>query len=97
MKIRALAVGALALLVPLAAACSDDPDTSKSGIAESLQEAGLSKEMADCYAGELKDVFSEDELKALATSDADAVGDLSESDRQKFMEAATTCVEAGVE
>ena len=66
MKLRYLAVAALALFLPfLATSCGDDStgDLSESEISKEFQDAGLDKETSDCLAGKVKDAdLTKDEL-----------------------------------
>ena len=97
MRIRALTIGAIALLLPVAAACSDDGGGAKPSQAEvskSLQDnASLSKEQADCVAKAIGGKVSDKALRAIAD---DNEGDLSSDEKTEATEgitkAAVTCV-----
>lgn len=89
MKFRALAIGATALILPFAAACSDDDgnSTSEASISSQLQEGGaLDKEQADCAAKLFKENISEKGLQTLVDSEAASIDDidLSEEDQKAF-------------
>lgn len=89
MKIRVLAIGALALFLPFAAvACGDDStgDLSIDEISEEMQKSGLPEDQADCVAKALKEAdFTEDDLNDLATDPDSEKG-------KAYIEAATKCL-----
>lgn len=97
MKIRVLAIGAAALLLPFAAACSDDGDTSKPSqgeVSKSLQDnASLPEEQADCIAKEIDGKVSDKVLRAIADDDEGNISDDEQTDAtEAITAAATTCV-----
>jgi len=72
MKLRHLAIAAVALCLPfLATGCGDDStgDLSESEISKEFVDAGIPKEQADCMAGKVKDAdLTKDELDEFTDS-----------------------------
>lgn len=96
MKIRVLAIGAAALLLPFAAACSDDDagKPSQAEVSESLQEnASLPEEQADCIAKEIDGEVSDKVLRAIADDDE---SDISDEEQTEATEAITAAAGACV-
>lgn len=96
MKIRNLAMAAMAVLLPFAAAaCSSDStgDLNKGDVSKELQKGGaMTKVQADCAADALiKADFSKDELKKLNSNDSAKV---SAKKVKEFTKAVTGCVSA---
>ena len=94
MKIRAIAVIAMALFLPFAAsACGDDStgDLSKEEISKQFQDAGISKKQADCMADKVKDAdLTKDELDEFNKSQ-----DTSSKAGKALMDAVTSCMTTG--
>lgn len=92
MKLRALAIVALALLLPFAAGCSSDStgDLDKGDLSKELVKDGMKKAQADCMADALiKADFTKSELTELNSSSSDKV----DAKKVKAFTAATTkCV-----
>jgi hypothetical protein len=92
MKIRLIAIAAVALALPFAAAsCSSDStgNYSVEKISSELQDAGLTKAQADCFAPMLKKAdLTEKEIKAASPADPTSKAG------KVFAEAATKCVGA---
>ncbi len=87
MKIRALAIGACALVLPFgAAACGgggEKPSTAE--ISSGLEDLGIPAEAADCMAKELRPDLSAKVLNAIAEGDEDTK--VSDDEEKKSTEA----------
>lgn len=93
MKIRYVAIAALALFLPiLATSCGDDStgDLSETEISKEFQDAGIPKEQADCMAGKVKDAdLTKEELDDFTKSK-----DESTKAGKALMSAVTSCMTA---
>jgi len=91
MKIRNLAIAALALMLPLAAvACSDDStgDLSIGEMTSQLQKSGMTKTQAECAAKILKKAdLTKDELNGFTDSK-----DTNSKAGKVIMQAVTECL-----
>ena len=96
MKIRVLAIGAAALLLPFAAACSDDGGgkPSQAEVSKSLQDnASIPEEQADCVAKEIDGKLSDKVLRAIADDDRGDISDDEQADATEAITAAgATCI-----
>lgn len=91
MKLRSLALAATALLLPFAAACSDDStgDLDKGEVKDIYVDAGLPEDQADCLAERtIAEDFSKDEIEALGAADSD----VDEEVQKRYMAMITECV-----
>jgi hypothetical protein len=96
MKLRHLAVIALALFLPfVAASCGDDStgDLSEDEISKEFQDAGIPAEQADCMAGKVKDAdLTKEELDDFTESQ-----DESTKAGKALMSAVTECMGIGTD
>lgn len=97
MKFRALAIGATALLLPFAVACSDDGGggkPSQADVSKSLQDnASLPKKQSDCIAKEIDGKVSDKVLRAIADDNEKNIsGDEKKQATEAIGKAATKCV-----
>lgn len=92
MKIRSLAVAAMAVTLPFAAAaCGADStgELDKSELVDELEKEGMDSTQANCMADALIDAdFTKDEIDELNSGGSDVDADKTEA----FTEAATECV-----
>lgn len=96
MKLRALAVVAIAILVPFAAGCSSDStgDLNKGDLSKELVKAGMGKQQAGCMATALiKADFTRDELDKMNKGSS---GGVDKAKVRAFTTAATKCVTGGL-
>lgn len=95
MTIRALAIATAALLVPFAAACSDDDgQPSRSEVSKSLQDnVTLPKEQADCIAKAIDTELPDKVLRAIAADNEDNISNDEKTRATEAIDkAATSCV-----